>query len=87
MRARGLVAGVLLAGLVAACARPGGPPAATDDPPAATSAPTSDPTTSPSPGPAVPEILDFGAPLVGGGRLEGADYAGRELALWFWAPW
>ena len=25
--------------------------------------------------------------LVDGGRLDGADYAGDDLALWFWAPW
>jgi len=25
--------------------------------------------------------------LVDGERLDGADYAGDALALWFWAPW
>ena len=31
--------------------------------------------------------LDFSAPGVMGGRIDGADLAGRDLALWFWAPW
>jgi hypothetical protein len=25
--------------------------------------------------------------LVDGGSLDGAEYAGDDLALWFWAPW
>jgi hypothetical protein len=36
---------------------------------------------------ATPEILDFEAPLLGGGTLRGADYAGKDVAFWFWAPW
>jgi hypothetical protein len=24
---------------------------------------------------------------VGGGQIDGAKLAGRDLALWFWAPW
>ena len=34
----------------------------------------------------VPELLQFTAPLVGGGEFAGADYAGRATAFWFWAP-
>lgn len=37
--------------------------------------------------PAQAAVLDFSAPAVGGGQVVGADYAGRDLALWFWAPW
>ena len=33
------------------------------------------------------DVLDFTAPLVGGGTLHGADYAGEDVAIWFWAPW
>jgi hypothetical protein len=33
------------------------------------------------------ELLDFTAPLVGGGTVQGAELAGRDLAIWFWAPW
>jgi hypothetical protein len=33
------------------------------------------------------EILDFSAPRLGGGTIEGSDYAGHDLAIWFWAPW
>lgn len=35
---------------------------------------------------ALPEVLQFSAPLVGGGEFAGADYAGRATAFWFWAP-
>ena len=24
---------------------------------------------------------------VAGGQIDGAELAGRDLALWFWAPW
>lgn len=43
------------------------------------------PATSGSPG--VAELLDFTAPVLGGGTLRGADYAGKDVAIWFWAPW
>lgn len=35
----------------------------------------------------VPKVLRFTAPQLGGGTIEGADYAGRDVAFWFWAPW
>ena len=35
---------------------------------------------------AVPQLLQFTAPLVGGGEFVGAAYAGRATAFWFWAP-
>jgi hypothetical protein len=35
---------------------------------------------------AVPEALNFSAPLVGGGEFVGADVAGLPVAFWFWAP-
>ena len=31
--------------------------------------------------------LDFSLPGVTGGTVEGADYAGKPLLVWFWAPW
>jgi len=34
----------------------------------------------------VPVLLDFEAPLVGGGTIRGADLAGRDTLFWFWAP-
>ena len=37
------------------------------------------------PGPA--DVLDFAAPKLGGGTIQGSDYAGQDLAIWFWAPW
>lgn len=34
-----------------------------------------------------PEVLDFTATTVDGGTLQGAELAGTDVALWFWAPW
>jgi hypothetical protein len=33
------------------------------------------------------EVLSFTAPRLGGGTLDGEDYSGRDVAIWFWAPW
>jgi hypothetical protein len=49
-----------------------------DDASPATSATTTTAAASP---------LAFTAPTVGGGELDLADYAGRDVALWFWAPY
>jgi hypothetical protein len=35
---------------------------------------------------AVPELLDFSAPLVGGGEFDARTLAGKSAAFWFWAP-
>jgi hypothetical protein len=35
----------------------------------------------------VPEVLDFSAPSLGGGTVNGSDYVGKDVAIWFWAPW
>jgi hypothetical protein len=32
-------------------------------------------------------VLGFTAPRLGGGTIEGVDFAGRDVAFWFWAPW
>jgi hypothetical protein len=33
-------------------------------------------------------FLDFEAPRLGGGsQVTGAELQGRDVALWFWAPW
>ena len=32
------------------------------------------------------DVLDFTAPAVGGGRVAGSEFAGRDVAMWFWAP-
>ena len=56
--------------------------AATD--PARTVVPEPAGTDGSSAGPATP----FGTvTLVDGASLDGAGYAGEDLALWFWAPW
>jgi hypothetical protein len=35
---------------------------------------------------AVPQALALSAPRVGGGTINLADYAGKPVLLWFWAP-
>ncbi len=37
--------------------------------------------------PQAAQVLNFEAPNLAGGVLRGADYVGRDVALWFWAPW
>ena len=32
-------------------------------------------------------ILQFKAPLLAGGALDGTTFTGKPVALWFWAPW
>lgn len=93
MRARSLLAAALL---LAACGTGGEqqttqPTASTG--PATTAAASNGPTTTatasagPTTGAAVPDILDFTAETVRGEQVAGADYAGQDLVLWFWAPW
>ena len=33
------------------------------------------------------ELLDFAAPKLGGGQVVGNEFAGKDVAIWFWAPW
>lgn len=35
----------------------------------------------------VPDALQFTATTLDRTTFEGADYAGQDLMLWFWAPW
>lgn len=46
---------------------------------------SAEPTAAPT-GDAVPELLRWTAPLLGGGEISGAALADRPLMLWFWAP-
>ena len=64
--------------------------------PAATSTGAGSPTTTASSQPPrpssagaepLPEVLDFSAPMLGGGTVGGSRYVGKDLAIWFWAPW
>lgn len=47
-------------------------------------APTPTPAERPT---ATVEALDFTAATIDGGQLQGSSLEGRDLALWFWAPW
>lgn len=38
-------------------------------------------------GQSTPEILDFQSQTVSGDAFQGGDFAGKDLMLWFWAPW
>ncbi len=31
--------------------------------------------------------LDFTATTIDGGQIEGSSLEGRDVVLWFWAPW
>jgi len=68
------------------------PPSAASEPPPTASAPpsnVSETTVVAGDGGgavSVPELLQFTAPLVGGGEFNGADRAGLATAFWFWAP-
>ena len=92
LRARTLVVVLSLAFVAAAC---GGEPASTTDPgsgdsstsPGGGSSQARPATPSPTGAAQIPEILEFEAPLLGGGTLRGVDYAGKDVAFWFWAPW
>ena len=59
--------------------------------PVSTSSLAAGDTTTPGPttsGPVeVPEELDFVAPDVRGGQVDGAALAGKDLVIWYWAPW
>jgi hypothetical protein len=39
-----------------------------------------------TPAAALPEIYNFKANKVGGGAVDGAEFAGKPVAFWFWAP-
>ena len=32
-------------------------------------------------------LLEFRAPQLGGGQVIGSEFVGKDVALWFWAPW
>ena len=63
---------------VTACA----PPAQSTDASAPSAVPAGDSQES-----AIPDALNFRAELVTGGQIHGGDLAGRDVVLWFWAPW
>jgi hypothetical protein len=93
---RRLASTVLVAALVAAC---GGSGSGSDDASDA-GAPGTDPTATAPTAPVAPREdagdgadaaalgpFDFVADAVGGGQVVGADFAGSETVVWFWAPW
>ena len=79
-----LVAVLALSLVLAAC---GSDPAPTDRPDTSGARTPDGPPAQSDPAPVVAEVLDFEAPLLGGGTLDGKSLAGRDVAFWFWAPW
>jgi len=77
---RRLVGLVVVALLTAACGSSGG-----TDTGVTVKRPA--PSTKGSTSATVADALDFTLPGVIGAPIRGADYAGKSLALWFWAPW
>jgi thiol-disulfide isomerase/thioredoxin len=66
------------------------PPASADTPPAvtATAAASGSPTAAPAQPPArVPDTLRFTGTTLTGTAFDAAQFAGRPVVLWFWAPW
>ena len=64
--------------LAAACAPTASPPAQPTDVTAGASE---------SGATAVPAALDWTVADLGGGQIVGGDLAGKDVVLWFWAPW
>ncbi|MEO7369525.1 MAG: hypothetical protein ABI949_05935 [Ilumatobacteraceae bacterium] len=54
--------------------------------PQPTAAPPTTSASNPTSLATVPQSLAFSAPRVGGGTIDLADYAGKPVLLWFWAP-
>ncbi|WCN80209.1 TlpA family protein disulfide reductase [Micromonospora sp. LH3U1] len=66
----------------------GSAPATTGATPEATAPATATPAGSPSAAPAqVPDILRFTGTTLTGAAFDAAQFAGRPVVLWFWAPW
>lgn len=85
-RIRSTACAVVLVALAAACSSaPAADPTQVADPTRSSPTPVAGPEAPVPEG--VPEVLDFTAPKLGGGTLEGADFAGQDVAIWFWAPW
>jgi len=87
MRMRRLAALIGMAVLLAACGSTDAPESA-DAQEAAPSTTARDAGSAMSEAASEPSDGPFDAvPAVGGGQVDGGKLAGRDLALWFWAPW
>jgi hypothetical protein len=82
LRAAALAAALAASSAVSGCA--GGSPAevASDGAPARPAATADAASSAPA-----PDVLAFTATTVQGQPFDGADYAGLDLMVWFWAPW
>jgi len=78
---------IVLVALAASCAEPAGGPASMRGPSGPAAEATSPSPSATGPQAEVPAELRFTAPRLGGGTIRGSAYAGRDLVMWFWAPW
>ena len=88
MRRRALLLAVMLA--IAACGTSERPSADASEEtvPSASAAAATDRPTGAGTAPEHAGAAPFGTvDAVGGGQIDGGELAGRDLALWFWAPW
>jgi hypothetical protein len=75
---RRLLGSVLVVLVLAACGGDAGDVAQPDAPVGGTDAPAQT---------AEGGSLDFTAPTIDGGQLDASSLEGRDVVLWFWAPW
>ena len=90
MRPSGLVLAVIVStALAAACggAQPVSEAPTPEPPPPVPSAEASDATERPTVDASVDPLWAFQAEQVSGGTFDGAVLSGRDVAVWFWAPW
>lgn len=78
-----------LTGLLASCAGPPDPVQQTQAAPTVTirgQTPVQ-PSSAASGAAPTPKLLNFTAPKLGGGQVVGSELAGKDVAMFFWAPW
>jgi hypothetical protein len=78
---------LILVLLAAACSAPADEIAAPATGVPGTSGPAAGPGASTEAAAEVPAALDWSVDRLGGGQISGGDLAGRNVVLWFWAPW
>ena len=78
---------LVLVVFLAACGGPAAESAAPRSAAPEPSAPAGPDAPATSGGAAVPAALEWSVDRIGGGQIDGGDLAGRDVVLWFWAPW
>jgi hypothetical protein len=85
VRLAGLLA---LSGLLASCTAAPDPVETTAAPAVTTPAQVpAQPTPAATGAAPTPKLLNFTAPRLGGGQVVGSELVGKDVAMFFWAPW